>query len=182
MARATSSLSAGNSAGSALSAVRVAPLSAQGRRRASTHPARPARPSRDAAATARCGPTRVAVEASSSARSVLINRSLAAASLNPKSMIQMVPSPPRNTLASRRSRCAIRYRCRSATWAQTARNRSSSRSSTSTPSSDLPSMASYASTNAFGSRGRQRDERRCLYPETSRHQGQERLVLDRAPE
>jgi len=60
-----------------------------------------------AAATARDAPTRVAVEARSSAQSVSTRRSLVSSSLNPKSINKIEPSLERKRFARRRSRCVI---------------------------------------------------------------------------
>ena len=93
-------------------AVRVAPLSIGSRSRSSGggrgRPGADRRPTRRR--RARSAPTWRSSDAMSSARSVASRRSDAASSLKPKSISHTSPSSARNRLASRRSRCAIRWR------------------------------------------------------------------------
>ena len=93
-----------------------------------------------AAPTARSGPTTIEVAARSSATSARRSWSLAASSLNPKSMIHTSPSEPRKMLARRRSRWAMRSRRRMATCCQIWSRRPSSYSAI--ESIEVPSMAS----------------------------------------
>ena len=104
----------------------------------------------------------------------------AASSLNPKSIIHTSPSAATNTFASRRSRCASRRRRSTRICSQMATSNSSVTASASTRSSDLPSIASYDSTNADGSADASATNARRAHAEVACREREQRFVFDRA--